>query len=208
MISAVADQNVLCLRGFLVGKVSWTSPPYTLDLADTGRSNPALIFIYALQAAETQHPTRDKNLYRLLSRLLTLGVEDNIYDMNDYKRKRMARRTVNDVQRLVESIFDKGLNGFVHSLWASGLRDIGRLLHYTTICTQRSFFRMEGHLCGNGPRTMRTSDKIAIFEGGLFAHVLRPVDSHFMLVGQAYIPGLMEGEVFSMGLPLQEIRIR
>jgi hypothetical protein len=33
-------------------------------------------------------------------------------------------------------------------------------------------FRMEGQLRGNGLMTMRNGDKIAIFEGGLFARIL------------------------------------
>lgn len=58
----------------------------------------------------------------------------------------------------------------------------------------RSFFILEGGYIGMGPRIMRKSDIVVIFAGSPVPHVLRPIESRFMLVGDCYVHGLMRGE--------------
>ncbi|KAK4626570.1 hypothetical protein CLAFUW4_05184 [Fulvia fulva] len=64
-----------------------------------------------------------------------------------------------------------------------------------------------GHM-GSGPKLARKGDVAFIMPGGRYVHILRPVDNYYLYVGAAYVYGMMEGEVFDLGLEPEWVNIR
>jgi len=59
---------------------------------------------------------------------------------------------------------------------------------------RRCFFTTSRGYMGLGPNAMQTGDVVCILFGCKVPYVLRPVDGHYLLVGDAYIYGIMDGE--------------
>jgi hypothetical protein len=63
-------------------------------------------------------------------------------------------------------------------------------------CYGRSFFTMEGGYMGLGPNTLEEKDIVVLLYGGDVPYVLRPREAGgYVLVGEAYVHGVMLGEV-------------
>ncbi|KAK5657183.1 hypothetical protein OQA88_3241 [Cercophora sp. LCS_1] len=61
----------------------------------------------------------------------------------------------------------------------------------------RSFFILEGGYIGMGPHIMRDTDVVAIFAGSSIPYALRPTGDAYMLLGDCYVQGIMQGELLS-----------
>jgi len=65
---------------------------------------------------------------------------------------------------------------------------------------RRPFLTAKGRL-GLGPKDMRNGDIVAVVFGAEVPLVLREeADGRYLLVGEAYVDGIMDGEVMEMGL--------
>ncbi len=63
-------------------------------------------------------------------------------------------------------------------------------------CAGRSFIQCRDGRPGLGPRSARAGDIVCLFHGGDVPFILRPVDSgRYAFVGEAYIHGIMQGEL-------------
>ena len=76
---------------------------------------------------------------------------------------------------------------------------------------RRSFLGAEGYV-GVGSMGMQAGDVVCVLYGGSFPFILREVDKDgelgaYMLVGQAYCDGIMDGEALDMGIVDQEFRL-
>ena len=58
----------------------------------------------------------------------------------------------------------------------------------------RCFFTTASGFIGLGPFRARKSDLICTFDGGSVFYVLRPMDSYYQYVGDAFIYNLMDGD--------------
>ena len=66
----------------------------------------------------------------------------------------------------------------------------------TSCMTERCFFMTENGYMSIGPAASQVSDLAIVLLGGDFCFLLRPEDTgHYELVGDAYIQGLMFGEM-------------
>jgi hypothetical protein len=65
-------------------------------------------------------------------------------------------------------------------------------LHPATF-RRRLIFTKTGYL-GLAPENVQPGDRVVILMGGQLPFVLRPVDRHHLLVGEAYVQGIMDGE--------------
>lgn len=75
-------------------------------------------------------------------------------------------------------------------------------------CLMRSFALTKGGYMGLVPHTAEPGDAVCIFLGGQTTFILRAVNDHWILVGEAYIHGLMDGEALESGdLSLQTFYI-
>ena len=71
------------------------------------------------------------------------------------------------------------------------------------------FKSSSGHL-GLSPRKAETGDLVAFVQKGRLPFIVRPVQGFeglYILVGDAYVDGLMYGEVGYLGLPLENITL-
>jgi hypothetical protein len=65
-------------------------------------------------------------------------------------------------------------------------------------CKGRKLFRTTRSDFGLGPRASREGDVCCVLLGSRVPIVLRNVNTHYVLVGEAYLHGFMDGEVFEM----------
>ena len=89
-----------------------------------------------------------------------------------------------------------------------GCEERSRKIKYTTVLLKamkktlhhRQMFRSRaGHLCV-GPETVEPGDKLCILTGAEVPFILRNHRDHYLLVGEAYVDGVMDGEVLTQGL--------
>ena len=60
--------------------------------------------------------------------------------------------------------------------------------------SDRCFFVTESGRMGIGPRATKTGDAVVIFYGAGYCHMLRQQDTQFILLGDAWVDGVMEGQ--------------
>ena len=77
---------------------------------------------------------------------------------------------------------------------------------YSMIGTTRRFCATAGRRLGQVPRSAEVGDLICILHGGRVPYIIRPrSEGGFMLVGESYITGLMDGDAMEMELETKEI---
>ncbi|KAF2213755.1 hypothetical protein CERZMDRAFT_39560 [Cercospora zeae-maydis SCOH1-5] len=78
----------------------------------------------------------------------------------------------------------------------------------TTGHGRRPFVTSHGHLA-IGPESLRVGDYVVIILGAGVPHVVRAIDGHadFILVGEAYTHGCMDGEAAEPGAIVQSIEL-
>jgi hypothetical protein len=59
---------------------------------------------------------------------------------------------------------------------------------------RRFFITDKGHI-GMGPDSLQTGDIVCILYGGKVPFILRPESDHYLLVGESYTHGMMDGEM-------------
>jgi hypothetical protein len=72
----------------------------------------------------------------------------------------------------------------------SRFSDVGTLM-----CSERSLFTTSKGYIGLGPGAVREGDQVCVLYGGIVPFVLRARDPWYHLIGEAYVHGLMRGEV-------------
>ena len=65
------------------------------------------------------------------------------------------------------------------------------------------FFTKCGRI-GIGAIDTRRDDVVCILSGSLFCFILRPSGSRYKLIGEAYVQGIMRGELFDTDAPIVE----
>ena len=81
----------------------------------------------------------------------------------------------------------------------------------SSACAWRRFFITSNGYIGVGPPCTTVGDRACVLEGGIVPFLLRPGESGYKLVGEAYIHGVMHGEMtkawYDGGLNVQEFAI-
>ena len=61
-------------------------------------------------------------------------------------------------------------------------------------CNGRRFFRTQRGYMGLGPKDIQNGDTVSVLLGGQVPHILRKLDHAYMLIGESYVHGVMNGE--------------
>jgi Heterokaryon incompatibility protein (HET) len=61
-------------------------------------------------------------------------------------------------------------------------------------CYNRTVFTTNSGYIGSGHRCLQSGDIVCILYGGAVPFILRPEDDHYLMIGEAYVHGLMDGE--------------
>lgn len=64
--------------------------------------------------------------------------------------------------------------------------------------SQREFAKTSKGYFVLGPKVMEVGDFVRVLFGGKLPFCLRPCGSHYLLVGESYVHGLMHGEAMEM----------
>ncbi|KAH0543166.1 hypothetical protein FGG08_002511 [Glutinoglossum americanum] len=86
----------------------------------------------------------------------------------------------------------------LHNLLLCGLvSPVGHFRRAVTPAIHRRVFWTEKGFVGLGPSFMQPNDTVGVFHGGRLPLVLRPRGREWKLIGDAYVHGFMQGEVFN-----------
>ena len=61
-------------------------------------------------------------------------------------------------------------------------------------CNGHRFFRTQKGYMGLGPKDIRNGDTVSVLLGGQVSFILRKLDDTYMLIGESYVHGIMNGE--------------
>jgi hypothetical protein len=120
------------------------------------------------------------------------------------QKPRMSEQEIEKVHNSLRSL-DLGATN-ASALVSLGLEDYLYQLQ-DVACRRRPFRTLKGHF-GIGPCKMLPGDLLYILIGVDVPYIVRP-DTHgrLRLVGEAYVHGIMDGEVIEAGLPTDVIAI-
>jgi hypothetical protein len=131
--------------------------------------------------------------WNTLARTLTAGLA---YDAKYFQNLDEAAQKVR--YKACARVFER-----LYMLDAPGADDVASddssTLEYQTqvyqICNERRIFRTKNGSCGLGPQCMRTGDIVVVLYGGETPYVLRPHGDKYLLMGETYIDGIMNGQI-------------
>jgi hypothetical protein len=72
----------------------------------------------------------------------------------------------------------------------------------------RCFFTTSSGYIGVGPHDTLCDDYVAVFLGGNMPFIIRDKSTHHSLVGEAYVHGIMNGELMASWMGLEEFHLR
>jgi hypothetical protein len=75
-------------------------------------------------------------------------------------------------------------------------------------CYARSFLITKSERMGIGPSDSRVDDSIAVIPGGGVPYLLRPDGEAWTFVGEAYLNGIMDGEVVERNIEMEYLDLR
>ena len=76
-------------------------------------------------------------------------------------------------------------------------------------CNGRRFFRTQKGYMGLGPKDIRNGDTVSVLRGGQVPFILRKLDETYILIGESYVHGIMNGEAFAdPDSKIQSFRLR
>jgi hypothetical protein len=140
---------------------------------------------------QPHHSPLSDSIYPEWNTLLQLEPNDSPHSLARYKER---------LATVVESMFNGtyspiGLAQLQHEFDQSGGK-------------KRRLFRTLSNYLGTGPRSLRAGDEVWILHGGSVPLVLRRQrNGNYRLIGEAFVYGVMHGEVQAMNLPRRDIVI-
>lgn len=140
---------------------------------------------------QPHHSPLSESIYPEWNTLLNLEPDDSPHSLERYKER---------LATVVESMFNGtyspiGLAQLQHEFDQSGGK-------------RRRLFRTQSNYLGTGPRSLREGDEVWILHGGSVPFVLRrQSNGNYRLIGEAFVYGIMHGEVQTMGLHHRDIVI-
>lgn len=76
------------------------------------------------------------------------------------------------------------------------VEEIMRFRSKMTVATQRRMIRTKEGLIGLAPELAQAGDFVCLLKGGMVPLVMRKLGSRWMLIGDSYVHGIMQGEAF------------
>ena len=105
---------------------------------------------------------------------------------------------------MAEGLFNfMSLLGYMKSTWS----EYGEFVNYIGPPAERRLGATErGYLCLL-PKLAKPGDQLVILKGARVPAIVRPLDGWFEFIGEAYVHGIMNGELFDEGRCVK-LRIR
>ena len=227
-IEHAVDVDELTLRGFVVGVITWSTPPIDqgftprpieLEPTDKGvdlyltEGSDVLAILDSVISAVTDGPYHAADIYSVAAEVLTA---ESRMSSRHYPGLGPAKFSKVDglielIRRLRETETFPPMPYKISRPEEVPYENLACSMFYgsfTMIAAHRCFFKIgTGHV-GIGPRILRRGDCLAAIHGKRLLFVLRPIGKEYQLIGTAVVAGLMHGEVFGMGLPSIWISIR
>lgn len=206
--------NILAVRGIIFDEIAELAPILQRSTNEGFALINSGIITYLWDKA-TADETSSKEKVRELALTLTGGVdhENHPVELLDQDAQEQYHMSFHEYIAKVQSttILAKKPK---FPLDASSLTDSDLSSFSRTVsshCTGRSIFQVTSGQIGLGPPLIVQGDIIVVFHGGIVPFVLRPLPcGDYILVGECYILGIMQGEAFDeakLGRPVPEDRV-
>lgn len=120
-----------------------------------------------------------------------IEIEKTLASFNAFRRVEFKGNIFSGYKPLVLPVDDKGSlqNG------SSNQGEHIDFLSHLSFCYCRKVFRTQKGCFGLGPRLMEPGDFICVLFGFHTPYVLRKVGKHYLLIGECYVQGIMNGEI-------------
>lgn len=130
----------------------------------------------------------------------TLIADDIVFDPTYLEHLRFTTADYEQVVDLMVAIADNA--GFNGSSLNTAVHFLSRMDHYLVDHIKRTFFMTRDGRPGLCPPKAQAGDTICIFHGANTPYIIRPGprEGTYILIGEAYVHGIMYGEVEEMGL--------
>jgi hypothetical protein len=189
-------RSAITLRGLLLDRVHSSAPPFG-DLDFDSEVTSQLLLQLTLDFVQ-----RDKNHCRysdqncvLLSSLVLVAGKRDLQEGNQqanfyaYCREFSLSPAVSSDLMSEASVTGDQILGY---------SDRGNSREYKTeawaACYQSKMFRTAKGYLGLGPEILKAGDIVAVIFGAKVPFILRPEGDHYLLVGDCYVHGVMQGE--------------
>ncbi|RSL58747.1 hypothetical protein CEP54_007648 [Fusarium duplospermum] len=143
-------------------------------------------------ASPWQQSDNDKILLALHWESLDLKLEELHGKNREDSASTTGRRQ--RVSKTCQTSISRALGALIDDL---GLYSVFEGLKHDTkhALTLRNVFVTEKGWMGLGPRFVQPGDIVAVLFGADIPYILRPVEDHYILVGECYVHGIMDGEL-------------
>jgi hypothetical protein len=133
----------------------------------------------------------DVDQIAVCSRVFCNGLDSKGRKLTDTRKHRA------DFADYLSLVFHGAYSGIPDiGLHTGGQQDVFRYAAWANCREECFFITDQGHI-GCGPPALKTGDVVCILFGGYVPYILRTKRSSHFLVGEAFVDGMMEGEVFS-----------
>jgi hypothetical protein len=203
------DKGILRASGICIGRIK--SCGARSNMSDIDDQNEALItFCDWHKLVRTECTGRfvgwdakDRYLgWDAFMRILSFDDEKEPTDKSsEYLWTREAKELVRYCQKICPTAFDHNMLRCIP--WSTTSRELSptqgtRFVgHVTDVIYGRKFFTSQSRLMGLGPETLEADDFICVLFGCKFPVILRPIASHYLLLGPAYVDRYMWGKAIS-----------
>ncbi|KAF2168322.1 hypothetical protein M409DRAFT_21759 [Zasmidium cellare ATCC 36951] len=216
----VSDPDSLVVKGYIVGKVAWTSPvsPSYADKDKPYASLSRFLDIVVGRIEGSFVGDHDSHCYDFAADVLTAGTWRDTHVGLGLPSLEAAGAGLKALHTLANNADGDDVDHGTRKSPVKLSSPAGKIK--SNIMAQRRIFTLQQEddddekgreRFGNGPHLIREADLLYIMQGGHYVHVLRRVNTdeeHYLLAGAAWIPGMMEGEVLDMGIEPEWITIR
>lgn len=191
------DNNALQAPGFRIDQViNVVCPGWVriIDLSNDRNAAESLAWRGAgLKSSRATYPQEHPDdVPETHQRCLIANKSERKKDLNDAYT--LARVLLSDAA-LKLSQPDMSLTDAQHILAQNYIREVNMA------CTKRSFFSTRNGRIGLGPSHLKSRDTVCVLCNGSTPFIIRPKEAnleHHELIGESYVEGLMDGEVFGM----------
>ncbi|KAH4195711.1 hypothetical protein HBI80_123130 [Parastagonospora nodorum] len=182
------NSQYLRLNGSIYSSVTTVQAQMGMDAMKNHCKHP---FYNILTAVLGHQSDDDYTIRRTLARTLTAGCNSEMDDIITASEEK--KRLFYVSFELFIYCMDEGLNFL--ELRKSVLTGESFYDEAEIVCLERRFFQLSNGKFGIGPACMRVGDVVVVLFGGDAPYVLRPCGRSYLLMGQAYVDELMNGEL-------------
>lgn len=192
--------SILPIQGFPFGAITSISEVFPRQASVTEAWS-AISGIWSSSIALLDNPVSSRSKLELYSEILTAGkdwygevakTDQNFGDFISFIWHASKSSSDPLTQELFSIVQEDGLDAYRSNGRGSSFERFSEAIRNG--CEGRRLLKTDNGVVGLGPEAMEMGDRVCVIAGSRVFLTLRPHGQHFLLVGEAYVPGHMNGE--------------